>query len=144
MFDPAAYFISIQKVVVDGETLYRALAQEFPDLEMYGDTFEEAYDLILSSIETFKEMADEDGETLPAPTVVTDDFSGRITLRIAKTLHRDVSILAEQEGVSLNHFLSDMVATCVGAAQGAHFSAVSARAASQALHRQKVEKVGSE
>ena len=37
---------------------------------------------------------------LPAPGV--EDYSGRVTLRVPRTLHRSLALIAENEGVSLN------------------------------------------
>jgi predicted HicB family RNase H-like nuclease len=33
------------------------------------------------------------------------DYSGKISLRLPKTLHRDLSQAAKQEGISLNQFI---------------------------------------
>lgn len=83
----------------------------FPDLEgcmTGGDTLEEA----VKNIEDAKRsyfMAFEDGEEVPLPNSVDNgnekEFSGRISLRIPKSLHKKISIQADEEGVSDNQYL---------------------------------------
>jgi hypothetical protein len=41
-------------------------------------------------------------------------FSGKLTIRLPKDLHRDVSRAAQAQGVSLNHFASVALARAVG------------------------------
>ena len=53
--------------------------------------------------------ADEpDGRTKPAP-------SGRLLLRMPRTLHADLAQAAEREGTSLNQYITAALATKVGA-----------------------------
>lgn len=54
-----------------------------------------------------------DGEPLPPPDKVTFP-SGRITLRLPRSLHRTLTHLAEQEGVSLNTLILTSLAERVG------------------------------
>ena len=44
---------------------------------------------------------------MPQAIEPVDDFSGRVTLRIPKSLHKKLSEKAEREGVSLNHLISN-------------------------------------
>lgn len=42
---------------------------------------------------------------VPEPNTVIDKFSGRITLRTPKSLHKDLVEQAEKEGISLNQYI---------------------------------------
>ena len=47
-----------------------------------------------------------------------DDFSGRVTLRIPRSLHRALAAAAEDEGVSLNGYLVNVLTYYSGFAAG--------------------------
>ena len=61
------------------------------------------------------EMAEEDGETIPAPTVEKiQEYSGKFTVRLSKSLHREIAKRAEMEGVSLNQYMVEAAAEKLG------------------------------
>ncbi len=109
MIDPHSYSISVQRGEFDGENCFEARIKEFPDIIEYADSFEEAYELAIDSIETTIEIFIEKGRHLPDPYTPTDDYSGRVTLRTSKSLHRTLAILSELEGVSLNQHLCNVL-----------------------------------
>lgn len=113
-FDPTAYAISVQRVTEDGHRLFRATIRELPHVIDYGDTADEAYSLAIESIANLAKMAQEAGRDFPPPLQESDEFSGRVTLRMTKTLHRKAAVKADQEGVSLNAFLLAIIAEGVG------------------------------
>ena len=84
---------------------------EFPDLRYCagtGDTIEEAInDALLAKSEWIK-ASYEAGISIPEPTS-GDEYNGRITLRIPRSLHRMVIETARKEGVSANQFLSHLI-----------------------------------
>lgn len=45
----------------------------------------------------------QNNENIPDP-ISDDDFSGKFTLRLPKSLHKLLSIQAEKEGISLNQY----------------------------------------
>jgi hypothetical protein len=49
------------------------------------------------------------------PSQALEEFSGRVTLRMSKSLHASVSKLAEREGVSLNSWIVESVSARAGA-----------------------------
>lgn len=100
-----SYNITIRQVEVDGEELFEARVRELPDVVDFGETWEEAYGLALDTIETTATIMAEQGRRMPAPATVEEDYSGRVTLRLPKSLHRCLAEQAELEGVSLNHFM---------------------------------------
>lgn len=105
MIDPHAYSITVRRSNFEDDFCFEARVKGLPDLAEYGDTFEEAYNLAIDAIEATADIFEEKGKKLPEPPEVIDDYSGRVTLRIPKGLHRSLSVRAEDEGVSLNQYL---------------------------------------
>lgn len=51
----------------------------------------------------------EDGHDIPKP-VRTSDYSGKFVVRLPKSLHRDLAEAAERNGISLNAYVSYLLA----------------------------------
>ena len=119
MIDPHTYNITVRRSEFEGEMCFEARVKELPDLAEYGDTFEEAYALAIDAIETTAEVYAEKEKPMPVPQEVADDYSGRVTLRLPKSLHRALAESAEEEGVSLNQHLINILAYFSGFAAGA-------------------------
>jgi len=118
-FDPESYTISIRKEIHDGESYYVGRVAEFPNISSFEDSFEEARALVIDAIQTLKKNADETQVVFPAPyPVPSDEFSGRITLRLPKTLHAKVSRKASQEDISVNQYLVTAIASYIGETDG--------------------------
>lgn len=118
VFDPQAYEIAIRRVVEDGDVLFKATVRELPDVAVFEGTYNAAYDEVVCVIRELHKQSVEQGRPFPEPSEVEEEFSGRITLRLIKTVHRRAAIAAHREGVSLNHFLSSIVSIHVGALFG--------------------------
>ena len=112
--NPGNYNISIRRVLVDDEELFEARIRELPDATEYADTMEEAYELALDTIETTAEIFAEQGRPFPEPASIVEDYSGRVTLRVPKSLHRRLALAAEDEAISLNQYLVSLLAFHVG------------------------------
>ncbi|MGZ4332858.1 MAG: toxin-antitoxin system HicB family antitoxin [Gaiellaceae bacterium] len=54
-----------------------------------------------------------EGREVPKPKPV-DEHSGRLLLRMPRTLHAELTRVAEREAVSLNQFITDALASAVG------------------------------
>lgn len=118
-FDAETYTITIRKEECDAEFLYVGRVAEFPNISAYEDTFEAARALVIDSIQTLKKIADETQADFPIPyPVVSDEFSGRVTLRLSKSLHAQVSRLAAQEEISVNQYLVTAIAYYAGETNG--------------------------
>lgn len=88
---------------------------EFPDLRYCvgtGDTIEEAIDDAKIAKGEWIKAAIESNINIPEPG--SEEYNGRITLRIPKTLHRMVAETAKKEGVSANQFLSHLISMGIG------------------------------
>ena len=117
-FDPHEYNVTVRKIRHEGETLFEARVKELPDVCEYSETNAEDYDLAIDTIETAAEMYADAGRTFPPPTVPQDEFSGRVTLRLPKGLHRTLALEAEDEGASLNQHMVSILERHAGAKAG--------------------------
>ena len=116
--DPHAYNITIRKAAFDGETLFEARVKELPDLVEYGESFDEAYDLAVDAIDTAATAFVEKGRMFPSAIVPADDYSGRVTLRMPRSLHRALAESSDEEGVSLNQHLVNILCYFSGFSAG--------------------------
>lgn len=120
MINPADYTIVVKRVPADGEHVFRATVKELPHLAEYANSFTEAYELAVDAIETLFAAANEEGRDFPAPIADGEaDFSGRVTLRMPRSLHRQMSEQADSEGISFNQYLVSVLA--YAAARGAEY-----------------------
>ncbi|OPY59429.1 MAG: HicB family protein [Pelotomaculum sp. PtaU1.Bin035] len=89
---------------------------EFTDLRYCvgtGDTIQEAInDAMIAQSEWIK-AAFEKGIAIPEPGG-SEEYNGRISLRIPKSLHKMVVETAKREGVSANQFLSHLISIGIG------------------------------
>jgi predicted RNase H-like HicB family nuclease len=116
--DPHAYNITIRRADFEGEMLFEARVKELPDLAEYGESFAEAYDLAVDAIETAAEAFAEKGRAFPPAIVPVEDYSGRVTLRLPRSLHRALAESADDEGISLNQQLVNVLSYFSGFAAG--------------------------
>lgn len=90
-----------------------AYVVEWPGCITAGATREEALSRIEDAMRTWAEYGLEMGYDIPLPL---GGFGGRVLLRVPKSLHRDVTRIAEHEGVSVNQWLTTVIARAVGTA----------------------------
>ncbi|EMH4919835.1 toxin-antitoxin system HicB family antitoxin [Serratia marcescens] len=110
MRDAEEYTISIRLESIEGERMYVARVEELPDVEEYADTYEFARELILDTIKTTQNIFERKGLTFPEPKIFSlADVSGRVTLRLPKSVHAKCISDSEHEGVSLNTY----ILTCI-------------------------------
>ncbi len=115
MFEPHEYAITVRKVIIDEEKLFEALVRELPYVAEYADTFEEAYQLAIDTIQTSMEMFTKKGKPFPPPSQPEEDeYSGRITLKLPKYLHRQIALAALHEELSLNQYILSLLSYRVG------------------------------
>ena len=135
-FDPETYSISIRKEDVDGDICYVGRVTEFPNISCYEDSFSEAWEMVIDAVTTLKRIADRDGVEFPLPYARTyEDYSGRVTLRIPKSLHARLDRIANEEGTSLNQLILTAAAVYAGEYNGAtKASEIATKAISSAMH----------
>jgi RNA polymerase sigma-B factor len=82
---------------------WTAQAEDLPGCQVHGESAEEAIRGIDAAIEEWIEDALAKGREVPDPRTAAS-YSGRLMLRMPRSLHAELSGAAEREGVSLNHF----------------------------------------
>jgi predicted RNase H-like HicB family nuclease len=119
MIDAELYTISVRKELIENEFFYVARVAELPDVEEYGDSYDEARELAIETITTSYELCIEEKIPFPTPIEfsVLDSVSGRITLRMPKSLHAKLVSESEKEEVSLNQYLVSSLSMRYGQCQ---------------------------
>ncbi len=93
----------------DGSGGWVAEMPELPGCMAAADTVEEALAELELAKEAWLEVAEEDGEEPPKPIPSEYECSGKFTLRIPRSLHQRLTLLAEAEGVSLNQYVLHLI-----------------------------------
>src|SRR5262245_46065476 len=84
---------------------YLARIAEFPSLAAHGRTGERAMMELRSVVLSVLKELREGGEPVPQP-LGEQKFSGKLNLRMPPYLHRQLTIEASQQGVSLNQLIN--------------------------------------
>jgi len=108
------YPVSLTPDVTGG---YVAEMEDLPGCFSQGDTPEEAFANIEEARQLWIEVAYEDGQEIPLPRT-EEAYSGKFNVRIPKSLHRKLDLMADREGVSLNQYLMFSLARSVGLEEG--------------------------
>ena len=81
----------------------------------YGDTYEEARKTLESVKRDFFQMWLNENVDIPEPQEETErDFSGKILLRMSKVLHAKLAMKAEEEEISLNTLITNLINFALG------------------------------
>lgn len=100
----------------DSENSFVATVPEFPYLSAFGKTKLEAFKEAEILIADFLDILDQDGIKPPEPQKnIQEAYSGQVRLRMPKSLHKDLAVSAEREGVSLNAYMNIVLAKQTGA-----------------------------
>jgi antitoxin HicB len=106
-------------VVPDGATGYVAEIVEFPGCFATGESASEAIANLEGVATDWILSARAQGQTIPEP-LESAGYSGKLVLRLPKSLHQRAVFFAEREDTSLNQFIVACVAERVGALSGTH------------------------
>lgn len=77
------------------------------------DSYEEAIHQIRDAMLVWITDAVKSGDPVPEPKA-EEAFSGKFSVRLPKSLHRDLVQQAEREGVSLNQYITTVLSRAVG------------------------------
>ncbi len=113
---PLEYYLNLKYPItihIAPEGGFVAEIEDLPGCLAQGETLEEVYAEIEIARKLWLETTYEDGQDIPLPR---DDreYSGKFIIRIPKSLHRQLDLLAEREGVSLNQYLVSELSRTVG------------------------------
>lgn len=91
---------------------YIATVPELPGCSAFGVTQAEALNELGPAIEAWISAAEAAGNPVPPPAAMADELpSGKFMVRVAKTVHAQLSSAAQREGVSLNQYVGTILAT---------------------------------
>jgi hypothetical protein len=113
-FDPTQYRIGIQRVLDEGESFLKATVAELPDVAVFGDDYPSVVEETLDVIQRLHAVARENGRSFPSPLATNERYSGRVTLRVPKSLHAQIADCAVSEDVSLNTWIVSVLSEKVG------------------------------
>ena len=105
-------------VVPETDGTFRAEILEFPGCIATGDSAAEALTELEEVAVAWLSAALAQGQKIPEPLEAVE-FSGRLVLRMPRSLHKKAARLAEREGVSLNQLIVTSLAEHVGASSRA-------------------------
>lgn len=99
----------------DNEGNFIARVVEFPGCMAHGETEVEALAELAEVQKAWLEIRLEDGLEIPEPAGVADLPSGKWLQRVPRSLHAKLVELAERDGVSLNQYVTSVLAERAGA-----------------------------
>ncbi|KAA0257616.1 type II toxin-antitoxin system HicB family antitoxin [Deferribacter autotrophicus] len=104
------YYMSLPytyEIIKEEDGSYFIKVKELKGCMSVGDTVEEAYEMIRDAMKDWFYAALESEVEIPLPETITKEkeFSGKVLLRMPKTLHKTLALNAKKEGVSLNAYL---------------------------------------
>ncbi|MEH1837089.1 MAG: type II toxin-antitoxin system HicB family antitoxin [Nostoc sp.] len=107
------YYLNLQYSLTlypDPEGGYVAQIKDLPGCITQGETLEETVANLNEARELWIETAYEAGDDIPLPSS-NDSYSGKLLLRMPKSLHRRLAENSEGEGVSLNQYIVSLLST---------------------------------
>lgn len=110
------YKIEITKLPSSDGGGFLAIVPKLPGCISDGETPEEALNNVEDAIKCWIETAEELGRDIPEPDKyrVEDDFSGKLTLRMPKMLHKMIAEQAEKEECSINQLIITYLSMGIG------------------------------
>jgi antitoxin HicB len=97
----------------EGKPIWFAEIDDLPGCMSRGDSPEAAIANVMDAMGAWITVALERGQEIPEPRKV-HEYSGRFVVRAPRSLHGQLVRDAQQEGVSLNQFVTNSLAAAVG------------------------------
>lgn len=107
----------IRRLMPDPSGGYTATIHELPGCIAEGDTAEEALAQLDSVANSWIESAKASGYPI-TPPIDYEGASGKVALRISRRLHQIAAERADLEGISLNQFIGNALASYLGQQDG--------------------------
>lgn len=101
-------------ILPESDGTFRGEMVEFPGCIATGKTPAEAFKNLEDAAKGWLMSALASRQTIPGPVDTSNSFSGKLVLRLPKSLHQKATWVAAREGVSLNHFIVCSLAEAVG------------------------------
>ena len=106
------YRIALTRDGLDQERPWRAAVEELAGCEARGTTAADAAGRIPAALADWVANAHAAGREVPEPRGARD-YSGKLLLRMSKTLHAELAQAAERDDVSLNAYINLLLATAI-------------------------------
>lgn len=103
----------VRRLLPDEQGGYTAYIHEFPGCVAEGDTADEALAKLDKAAASWLAVSLSLGQPITSP-IEPFDYSGKIALRIPRSLHSDVAELAQLQGCSVNQLLAVAISEYVG------------------------------
>jgi antitoxin HicB len=107
------YSILLHEIEDEGEKYWIAEVPELPGCKSHGSTIGEAVKNVEEAKKDWILDSLEEGDEIPTP-IERDRFSGKTLVRMSRSLHRALSLMAESEKLSLNQLIVTTLAKEVG------------------------------
>jgi len=124
---PVEYYLSLNyrsSVYRDDEGDFIVEVPDFPGCAADGSTPEEAFSNLKNAMRSWIESRAAAGLEIPEPRS-SEEFSGRLVIRMPKYLHERLSHQAGNEGVSLNQYMVSLLSEASVTSQAREGQAVS-------------------
>ena len=109
------FYLSLQYPITihsDPEGGYVAEIEELPGCMTQAETIDEAFRAIEDARQLWIKTAYDEGQDIPLPRDMKE-YGGKFLVRIPKSLHRALTRAAKHEGVSLNQYVTSLLASGV-------------------------------
>lgn len=106
------YSIVLTREIDDGESGWTATVPELPGCGATAPTQIEVLTLVRESIHLWIQSQEKSGRTVPGPIV--SEPSGKFTIRVPRWVHRQLKLLADVDGSSLNQYVSSVLTYWAG------------------------------
>lgn len=109
------YSVTLTNLSPDEGGGWLAEITELPGCYSDGETPEAALSSLRELLPFWLQVASEEKRPIPSPqTKASEQFSGKFTLRVPKSLHRHLALRAEAEGISLNQYILTLISYAEG------------------------------
>jgi len=99
-------------VHTDPEGGFVAEIEDLPGCMTQAESLDELFAAIQDAQRAWIEAAYETGQDIPLPREL-DEYKGKILVRVPRSLHRDLAHAAKRDGVSLNQYITSLLAAGV-------------------------------
>ncbi|WP_029687553.1 type II toxin-antitoxin system HicB family antitoxin [Thermoanaerobacter sp. A7A] len=110
------YRVEIVKLSEEDGGGYLAIVPRLHGCISDGETPEDALKNVQDAIKCWIKTAKEKGKKIPPEEEYREEseHSGKLLLRIPKSMHKTLSEMAEEEGVSLNNLIQNLLSFAIG------------------------------
>lgn len=110
----ASYPMLVRPLREDEGGGWLAEVPDLPGCASDGETPEEAVRNVLKAQEAWLAVSRKLGRDVPEPAPLSEECSGRLVLRLPRSLHRQLSLRARMEGVTLNELVLQLISCGLG------------------------------